>query len=187
VIFFKPPSALVPNGATVCNPHVSQRLDYEVELGVVIGRRASYVAANESLDYVAGYCVVNDVSERAFQIERGGQWVKGKSADSFGPIGPWLVTADEVPDPQTLRLTLSVNGRTVQDGSTETMIFTVRHLVSYISHFMTLVPGDIISTGTPPGVGLGMKPPRFLKAGDVVELSIDGLGRQRQNVRAWGE
>jgi 2,4-diketo-3-deoxy-L-fuconate hydrolase len=166
-------------------PAVSEKVDWEVELGVIIGKRASYVEEGEALDYVAGYCVCNDVSEREFQIERGGTWDKGKGCDSFGPLGPWLVTRDEVADPQDLAMWLEVNGKRFQDGSTRTMIFGVAHLVSYISRFMTLLPGDVISTGTPPGVGLGQKPPLFLKPGDVVRLGIDGLGEQKQRCRAW--
>ncbi len=164
-------------------PH-STRLDWEVELGVVIGRAARYVGVGEALKYVAGYCTLNDVSERQFQIGRGSQWDKGKGCDGFGPVGPWLVTADEVGDPQNLALRLSVNGQLMQDGHTRDMIFGVAQIVSYLSHFMTLLPGDLIATGTPAGVGLGMKPPRFLQPGDVVELEIQGLGTQRQEVRA---
>jgi len=152
---------------------------------VVIGSVARYVEEKDALDYVAGYCVVNDVSERAFQIERQGQWTKGKSADSFGPIGPWLVTADEVADPQNLAMFLEVNGHRFQNGSTKTMIYGVRHLVSYLSHFMSLQPGDIISTGTPPGVGMGQKPQVYLKPGDKMRLGIAGLGEQNQTVRAY--
>jgi 2-keto-4-pentenoate hydratase/2-oxohepta-3-ene-1,7-dioic acid hydratase in catechol pathway len=148
----------------------------------VIGKEARYVEESEALSYVAGYCVVNDLSERAFQLEGTGQWVKGKSADTFGPIGPWLVTADEVPDPQDLHLTLEVNGKKYQDGSTKTMVFGVAHLISYLSRFMSLQPGDIISTGTPPGVGMGQKPQIFLNVGDTIRLGIDGLGEQRQTV-----
>jgi 2-keto-4-pentenoate hydratase/2-oxohepta-3-ene-1,7-dioic acid hydratase in catechol pathway len=158
------------------------KTDWEVELAVIIGTRAKYVSEADALKHVAGYAVTNDVSEREFQIERAGQWTKGKSCDNFGQIGPWLVTRDEVPDPQNLSMWLTVNGETMQNGSTRTMVYGVAHLVSYISRFMTLHPGDVISTGTPPGVGLGMKPPRYLKAGDVVELGIEGLGRQRQDV-----
>lgn len=182
VLFMKATSALSGPNDDVIRPRGATKVDWEVELGVVIGRRASYVDEVDALDHVAGYCTVHDVSERAFQTERGGQWVKGKSADSFGPIGPWLVTRDEVPDPQALSLWLSVNGERVQDGTTGNMIFGVAFLVSYVSQFMTLMPGDIISTGTPAGVGLGMRPPRFLNAGDEVELEVVGLGRQRQVV-----
>lgn len=161
-------------------PRASVKTDWEVELGVVIGRKARYVDESKALSYVAGYCVVNDVSEREHQIERAGQWVKGKSHDGFGPIGPWLVSADEIKNPQALAMWLEVNGVRRQNGSTRTMVFGVVHLISYISRFMTLMPGDVISTGTPPGVGLGMKPPMYLKSGDVVRLGIDGLGEQRQ-------
>jgi 2,4-didehydro-3-deoxy-L-rhamnonate hydrolase len=157
-----------------------------VELGVVIGRRASYVEQTEALDHVAGYCVVNDVSEREYQIERGGTWDKGKGCDTFGPVGPWLVTKDEVPDPQALGMWLDVNGKRMQTGNTRRMIFGVAEIVSYLSRFMTLLPGDIVTTGTPPGVGMGIKPhPIFLKPGDVMTLGIDGLGEQRQEVIAW--
>jgi 2-keto-4-pentenoate hydratase/2-oxohepta-3-ene-1,7-dioic acid hydratase in catechol pathway len=180
VIFMKATSAVSGPNDPVVIPRGSEKTDWEVELGVVIGRRAKYVPEAEALDYVAGYCVCHDVSERAFQIERSGQWTKGKSCDTFGPLGPWLVTRDEVPDPQALSLWLSVNGARVQDGSTGTMVFGVAALVSYLSRFMSLMPGDVISTGTPPGVGLGMKPPRYLKPGDVVVLGIAGLGTQRQ-------
>ena len=155
-----------------------------MELAVIIGKPAKYVAEADALDYVAGYAITNDVSERAFQAERAGQWTKGKSCDNFGQIGPYLVTRDEVADPQDLAMWLTVNGVTRQNGSTKTMVYGVKHLVSYLSQFMTLHPGDVISTGTPPGVGLGMKPPQFLKAGDVVELGIAGLGQQRQDVIA---
>ncbi len=184
IVFMKATSAIVgPNDGLVI-PRGSQKTDWEVELGVVIGRRAKYVREEEALDYVAGYCVVHDVSERAFQTERQGQWTKGKSCDTFGPTGPWLVTKDEVADPQNLNLWLKLNGETMQDGTTATMIYGVRHLVSYLSQFMSLHPGDVISTGTPPGVGMGMKPPRYLKPGDVVELGVEGLGSQKQAVRA---
>ncbi len=166
-------------------PRDSTKTDWEVELGVVIGTTARYVDEARALSHVAGYCVINDVSERNFQLERGSQWDKGKGCDTFGPIGPWLVTRDEVPDPQALDMWLDVNGEKMQRGSTRTMIFGVATLVSYVSRFMTLLPGDVITTGTPPGVGLGMKPPRYLKAGDVVTLGIAGLGEQRQKVVAW--
>lgn len=182
VIFFKATSAISGPYDPVVIPRDSAKTDWEVELGVVIGTRASYVAEAEALDHVAGYCVVNDVSEREFQLERHGQWVKGKSCDTFAPIGPWLVTADEVPDPQRLDLWLDVNGRRCQDSNTSKMVFGVRCLVSYISHFMTLNPGDVISTGTPSGVGLGHDPPVYLKPGDVMELGVEGLGRQRQEL-----
>jgi 2-keto-4-pentenoate hydratase/2-oxohepta-3-ene-1,7-dioic acid hydratase in catechol pathway len=180
IIFMKATSAICGPKDPVFIPRGSQKTDWEVELGVVIGRRAKYVAEADAMAHVAGYCVINDVSERAFQTERSGQWTKGKSADHFAPTGPWLVTRDEVPDPQALPMWLSVNGEKVQDGSTGTMVYGAAHLVSYLSQFMRLDPGDVISTGTPPGVGMGMKPPRFLKAGDVIELGIQGLGEQRQ-------
>lgn len=182
VIFFKATSAINGPHDPVVIPRGSAKTDWEVELGVVIGEKASYVAEADALKHIAGYCVVNDVSEREFQLERHGQWVKGKSCDTFAPLGPWLVTADEVPDPQRLRLWLDVNGRRRQDSNTARMVFTVRDLVSYISHFMTLHPGDIISTGTPSGVGLGQEPPVYLRPGDVMELGVEGLGRQRQTV-----
>ncbi|GLU27704.1 fumarylacetoacetate hydrolase family protein [Brucella sp. NBRC 12950] len=184
VIFMKATSAIVGPNDDLLIPRGSEKTDWEVELGIVIGKTAKYVSEEDALDYVAGYCTLHDVSERAFQIERAGQWTKGKSCDTFGPTGPWLVTKDEVADPQNLKMWLTVNGETMQDGSTKTMVYGVRHLVSYLSQFMSLQPGDIISTGTPPGVGMGMKPPRYLKAGDVVELGIEGLGSQKQNVRA---
>lgn len=184
VIFMKASSAIVGPNDDLLIPRGSEKTDWEVELGIVIGKAAKYVSEEDALDYVAGYCTLHDVSERAFQIERAGQWTKGKSCDTFGPTGPWLVTKDEVADPQNLKMWLTVNGETMQDGSTKTMVYGVRHLVSYLSQFMSLQPGDIISTGTPPGVGMGMKPPRYLKAGDVVELGIEGLGSQKQNVRA---
>lgn len=180
VIFFKATSAICGPNDNVEIPRTSVATDWEVELGVVIGKAAKYIEEATALDHVAGYCVINDVSERDFQIKRQGQWVKGKSADTFGPIGPWLVTRDEVPDPQALAMTLDVNGERMQDGSTATMVYGVAHLVAYVSQFMSLQPGDIISTGTPPGVGMGQKPPRYLKPGDVMELSIEGLGAQRQ-------
>ncbi|OLS53258.1 fumarylacetoacetate hydrolase family protein [Rhodovulum sulfidophilum] len=180
VLFMKATSAICGPDDPIIIPRGSEKTDWEVELGVVIGKRAKYVSEAAALDHVAGYCVINDLSERAFQIERGGQWVKGKSCDNFGPAGPWLVTPDEAGDPQDLGLWLCVNGEKVQDGSTRTMVFGVVHLISYLSRFMTLEPGDIISTGTPPGVGLGMTPPRYLKPGDRVELGVDGLGIQRQ-------
>ncbi|WP_112322133.1 fumarylacetoacetate hydrolase family protein [Oceanibium sediminis] len=183
IMFMKANSAIVGPNDDVEIPRGSEKTDWEVELGVVIGKTAKYVSKEEAMDHVAGYCVINDISERAFQLERGGQWVKGKSADTFGPIGPWLVTADEVKDPQDLPMWLEVNGQRVQDGSTRTMVFGVAHLVSYLSEFMSLQPGDIISTGTPPGVGMGQKPPRYLKSGDVMTLGVEGLGTQTQNVR----
>lgn len=184
IIFMKATSAIVGPNDDLLIPRGSTKTDWEVELGIVIGKTAKYVSQEEALDYVAGYCVCHDVSERAFQIERHGQWTKGKSADTFGPTGPWLVTKDEVPDPQNLKMWLTVNGETMQDGSTRTMVYGVKYLVSYLSQFMSLRPGDIISTGTPPGVGMGMKPQRWLKPGDVVELGIEGLGSQRQDVKA---
>ncbi|PIV74840.1 MAG: 2-hydroxyhepta-2,4-diene-1,7-dioate isomerase [Rhodobacteraceae bacterium CG17_big_fil_post_rev_8_21_14_2_50_65_11] len=180
VLFMKATSAICGPNDPLIIPRGSQKTDWEVELGVVIGKPAKYVSQADALGHVAGYCVINDVSERGWQIERGGQWTKGKSGDNFGPTGPWLVTPDEAGDPQDLSLWLSVNGEKVQNGSTRTMVFGVAHLVSYLSQFMTLHPGDIISTGTPPGVGLGMKPPRYLKPGDVVELGIKNLGSQKQ-------
>lgn len=182
IIFMKATSAIVGPNDNVEIPRNSQKTDWEVELGVVIGRHAKYVSEADALDYVAGYAVINDVSERAFQTERHGQWTKGKSADTFGPTGPWLVTRDEVADPQNLKLWLEVNGKRVQDGTTATMVYGVRYLVSYLSQFMSLHPGDIISTGTPPGVGMGMKPPTYLKAGDTIRLGIEGLGEQNQTV-----
>jgi 2-keto-4-pentenoate hydratase/2-oxohepta-3-ene-1,7-dioic acid hydratase in catechol pathway len=180
IVFMKATSAICGPDDPVIIPRGSEKTDWEVELAVVIGRRAKYVAEADAMGYVAGYCVANDVSERAFQTERQGQWTKGKSADHFGPIGPWLVTRDEVADPQALPMWLSVNGVKRQDGSTRTMVYGVAHLVSYLSQFMRLEPGDIVSTGTPPGVGMGMKPPTYLKAGDVIELGVEGLGTQRQ-------
>jgi ureidoglycolate lyase len=185
VIFFKATSAITGPNDPVIIPKGSEKTDWEVELGVVIGKETRYIGEDEALDHVAGYCVVNDVSERAFQIERGGQWVKGKSADSFGPIGPLLVTRDEVPDPQNLDMWLEVDGHRYQDGSTRTMVFGVAHLVSYLSQFMSLQPGDIISTGTPPGVGLGQKPPVYLKPDQTIRLGIQGLGEQGQMTVAW--
>lgn len=180
IIFFKATSAVCGPNDDVEIPRGSEKSDWEVELGIVIGKQAKYVTEAEALGHVAGYCVVNDVSERAFQLEHAGQWVKGKSHDTFGPIGPWLVTRDEVADQQNLRLWLELNGERVQNGSTATMVYGVAHLISYLSKFMTLQPGDIITTGTPPGVGMGMTPQRFLKPGDVMELGVEGLGSQRQ-------
>lgn len=185
VIFMKATSAITGPNDDVVIPRGSHKTDWEVELGVVIGRRASYVERANALSYVSGYCVVNDLSEREFQLEGTGQWVKGKSADTFGPIGPWLVTADEVSNPQDLNLWLEVDGHRYQSGSTRTMVFGVAELVSYLSRFMSLLPGDIISTGTPPGVGLGQKPPVYLRAGNVMRLGIDGLGEQTQSVIAF--
>ena len=184
VMFMKAVSAICGPNDPIVIPRGSEKTDWEVELAVVIGRRAKHVSRDKAMGHVAGFAITNDVSERDFQIERQGQWTKGKSCDSFGPIGPWLVTPDEVGDPQNLKMWLRVNGETMQEGSTATMVYGVSHLVSYLSDFMTLHPGDVISTGTPPGVGLGMKPPRYLKAGDVVELGIEGLGSQRQEVTA---
>jgi len=182
MVFMKATSAICGPYDDVMIPRGGEKTDWEVELGVVIGKEARYVAERDALSHVAGYCVVNDVSERAFQLEGTGQWVKGKSADTFGPIGPWLVTAEEVPNPQALGLWLEVDGRMYQNGSTATMVFGVAHLVSYLSRFMSLQPGDIISTGTPPGVGLGQKPPVYLRPGNVIRLGVEGLGEQRQTV-----
>jgi 2-keto-4-pentenoate hydratase/2-oxohepta-3-ene-1,7-dioic acid hydratase in catechol pathway len=184
IMFMKATSAITGPNDPILQPPGSEKLDWEVELGVLIGRKATRVDEASALDYVLGYTIVNDVSERAWQLERGGQWVKGKSADSFAPIGPWLVTADQIPDPQALRLTTAVNGTVYQDGTTADMIFPVRHLVSYVSQFMTLHPGDVICTGTPAGVGMGQKPPRYLKSGDRVRLEVEGLGCQEQVVLA---
>ena len=186
IIFMKATSAIVGPNDDVRIPRNSKKSDWEVELGVVIGKEARYVDEADAMDHVAGYCVVNDLSEREFQIERSGQWVKGKSADTFGPIGPWLVTRDEIDDPQDLAMWLEVGGHRYQDGSTSTMVFGVRHLVSYLSQFMSLQPGDIISTGTPPGVGMGQKPvPIYLKEGERMRLGIEGLGEQSQKTIAW--
>ena len=186
VLFMKATSCVIGCNDPVVLPRESVKSDWEVELGVVIGAVARYVPVEQALEHVAGYCAVNDLSEREYQLERGGQWDKGKGCDTFGPIGPWLVTADEVADPQDLDMWLEVNGRRFQTGNTKTMVFGVAHLVSYISRFMTLYPGDIISTGTPPGVGLGHKPdPLYLRAGDTMRLGITGLGEQRQTVHAW--
>jgi len=187
VVFMKATSCISGPNDDVQLPRGSQKSDWEVELGVIIGQKAKYVSQDQALSCVAGYCVINDLSERAFQLEGTGQWVKGKSADTFGPIGPWLVTADEVPDPQKLHMWLEVDGRKYQDGSTRTMVFGVAHLVSYLSQFMSLHPGDIISTGTPPGVGLGQKPPVYLRAGNKIRLGIDGLGEQQQVVVPYRE
>ncbi|MGE3969360.1 MAG: fumarylacetoacetate hydrolase family protein [Dongiaceae bacterium] len=185
ILFMKATTSLAGPDDPLMLPRGSEKTDWEVELAAVIGTTARYVEARDALRHVAGYCVCNDVSERAFQIERGGQWVKGKSADGFAPLGPWLVTADEVPDPQTLDLWLDVNGLPMQRGSTRNMIFGVAFLVSYVSQFMTLEPGDVLTTGTPAGVGLGKKPPVFLRAGDEIRLGIEGLGEQRQSVVAF--
>lgn len=182
ILFFKATSAICGPNDEVLIPRNSVKTDWEVELGVVIGAEARYVSEADAMNHVAGYCVVNDVSERDFQINRGGQWVKGKSADTFGPTGPWLVTRDEVADPQNLSMWLEVDGHRYQDGSTTTMVFGVAHLVSYVSQFMSLQPGDIISTGTPPGVGMGQKPETYLKAGQTMRLGIEGLGEQTQKV-----
>lgn len=184
IVFMKATSSICGPYDHLVLPRGSRKTDWEVELGVVIGKTAKYVREANALNHVAGYCVVNDVSEREFQIEREGQWAKGKSADTFGPIGPWLVTADEIGDPQHLNLWLRVNGQPMQEGTTAAMIFDVAYLVSYLSHFMTLHPGDIIATGTPAGVGMGRKPQRFLHSGDLIEAGIDGLGAQRQRVVA---
>lgn len=184
VIFMKPTSAVVGPYDTVLIPRGSVKTDWEVELGVVIGKRGKYIDEADALSHVAGYCVVNDVSEREFQIERGGTWDKGKCCDTFGPIGPWLVTADEVPDPQNLAMWLEVDGRRYQNGSTRTMIFSVAKIVSYLSQFMSLHPGDVITTGTPPGVGMGQKPPVYLRPGQTMRLGIEGLGEQCQKVAA---
>jgi 2,4-diketo-3-deoxy-L-fuconate hydrolase len=182
ILFMKATTAICGPNDDVIIPKGSRKTDWEVELGVVIGEVARSVPLERALDYVAGYLVVNDLSEREFQLEQGGQWVKGKSCDTFGPLGPMLVTTDEIPDPQQLGMWLEVNGHRYQNGTTAEMIFGVAHLVSYISRYMTLMPGDVISTGTPAGVGLGQRPPTYLKAGDVMELGIEGLGRQRQRL-----
>lgn len=184
VLFFKATSSIVGPNDSIEIPKGSQSTDWEVELAIVIGKDGKYIDESDALNHIAGYCVVNDVSERDFQINRSGQWVKGKSADTFGPMGPYMVTRDEVADPQALSMYLDVNGESMQKGSTSTMVYQVPFLVSYISQFMSLQAGDVISTGTPPGVGMGMKPPQYLKAGDVVTLGIDGLGDQRQQVVA---
>lgn len=184
VLFSKTTSCIIGPNDEVKKPRGSTKLDWEVELGIVIGKTASYATKEEAEACIAGYCTINDVSERAFQLERGGTWDKGKGCDTFGPIGPWLVTRDEVADPTNLKMWLSVNGKTYQDGSTATMIFKPAFIVSYVSQFMSLHPGDVISTGTPPGVGLGQKPPVYLEVGDVMELGIEGLGTQKQTVIA---
>jgi 2-keto-4-pentenoate hydratase/2-oxohepta-3-ene-1,7-dioic acid hydratase in catechol pathway len=185
ILFMKANSAIIGACDDVCIPRGSKATDWEVELGVVIGQAAKYLTVEDALDHVAGYCIVNDVSERDFQMQLTGQWTKGKSCDTFGPIGPWLVTADEVPDPQALDLSCDVNGQRMQTGHTSRMIFSVAEIISHLSQLMTLHPGDVIATGTPPGVGMGQKPtPIFLQEGDVMELEIQGLGRQRQNLRA---
>jgi 2,4-diketo-3-deoxy-L-fuconate hydrolase len=187
VVFFKAPSSLCGPFDNVIIPKNSEKTDWEVELAVIIGKKAQYVSEEEALGYVAGYAVHNDVSERAFQLEMGGQWVKGKSADTFAPLGPYIVTTDEVKDPNNLNLWLKLNGEKVQDGNTNDFIFNVQQVISYLSQFMTLTPGDVISTGTPEGVGLGMKPPKFLKSGDVIALGVEGIGEARQEVKAYGE
>ena len=180
IVFMKSTSSIIGPNDDVIIPKKSLKSDWEVELGIVIGKEAKYISEDQSQDHIAGYCIVNDLSERAFQLERSGQWVKGKSCDTFGPIGPYLVTKDEVTDPQNLKLWLDVNGKRMQNGTTQTMVYGVNFLVSYISKFMSLQPGDIISTGTPPGVGMGMKPQVFLKPGDVMDLGIEGMGKQKQ-------
>jgi 2,4-didehydro-3-deoxy-L-rhamnonate hydrolase len=188
VVFFKATSSLVGPNDDLIIPKTSSKTDWEVELAVVIGKKASYVEENEALDYVAGYCLHNDYSERSFQLERGGQWVKGKSCDSFAPLGPWVATTDEVRDLDNLRLWLTVNGTTMQDGSTSNLVFKIPFLISYLSQFMSLLPGDVISTGTPAGVGLGQKPqPVYLKPGDIIELGIDGLGTSKQVARSYSK
>jgi 2,4-diketo-3-deoxy-L-fuconate hydrolase len=186
IMFMKADTSLSGPNDKVMLPKGSTKSDWEVELGIVIGTKAQYVTKKDALKYVAGYCVVNDVSEREYQLERGGTWDKGKGCDTFGPVGPWLVTTDEIKNPQKLHMWLDLNGKRYQDGSTKTMIFDVATIISYASQFMTLMPGDIITTGTPPGVGMGLKPkPRFLQAGDVMTLGIEGLGEQRQEVVAY--
>ena len=182
VIFMKATSAICGPNDPIVIPRGSEKTDWEVELAVIIGKRAKYVIEADAMNYVAGYAVTNDVSERAFQLERLGQWTKGKSCDNYGQLGPWLVTRDEVDDPQAMGMWLTVNGKTMQDGSTKTMVYGVAHIISYLSQFMSLQPGDVISTGTPPGVGMGQKPQQYLRPGDVVELGIAGLGQQRQTV-----
>ncbi len=185
IFFLKAISAICGPNDDVIIPKGSEKTDWEVELGIVIGSTARYIAVHDAPKHIAGYCVVNDVSEREFQMERGGQWTKGKSADTFAPIGPWLVTADEVPDPGKLALWTEVNGKRVQSSNTSDLIFGVDHIISYVSHFMTLLPGDVIPTGTPSGVGFGMKPPQFLKPGDRMRLSVEGLGEQNQRLVAF--
>ncbi|HEY9010566.1 MAG TPA: fumarylacetoacetate hydrolase family protein [Devosia sp.] len=186
IIFMKATSAIIGPNDDVILPKNTLKPDWEVELGVIIGKEAKYIEEKDALDYVAGYCVVNDLSERHFQTERGGQWTKGKSADTFGPIGPWLVTKDEVADVQNLKMWLDVDGHRYQDGSTKTMIFGVAHVVAYLSQFMSLQPGDVITTGTPPGVGMGQKPePIWLKPNQTMRLGIEGLGEQQQRTKAW--
>ena len=187
ILFSKAVTSLSGPNDPVVLPRGSTKADWEVELAVVIGRRAQYISQEEALGVIAGYSIMNDVSEREYQLERDGQWLKGKSFDTFAPLGPWLVTPDEVPDPQNLRLWLNVNGDSRQDGKTSDMIFGVSNIISTISRYMTLMPGDVIPTGTPPGVGLGRTPPMFLKPGDVIDLGVEGLGEQRQEVKAWEE
>lgn len=187
ILFFKATTSVCGPNDNIVIPKNSTKTDWEVELAVIVGKKASYVEETEAMDYVVGYCLHNDVSEREFQLEHGGQWVKGKSCDTFAPLGPWIATRDEIKDVNNLRLWLTVNGKIMQDGNTDDLIFKVPFLVSYISRFMTLLPGDIISTGTPAGVGLGFNPPVYLKAGDVVELGIDGLGTQKQKVVNWSK
>jgi 2-keto-4-pentenoate hydratase/2-oxohepta-3-ene-1,7-dioic acid hydratase in catechol pathway len=185
IVFFKSTTAIVGPNDDLVIPRNSVKTDWEVELAVIIGKKTSYVEEKDAMDYVAGYCLHNDYSERAFQIERGGQWVKGKSCDTFAPLGPWVATKDEIADVNNLRLWLTVNGKTMQDGNTSNFIFNVPYVVAYLSQFMTLLPGDVISTGTPAGVGLGMNPQVYLKAGDVIELGIDGLGTSKQTAVAY--
>lgn len=182
IVFMKATSAIAGPNDPIIIPRKARKVDYEAELGVVIGKTAKYVSQENALDHVAGYCAVNDISEREWQLERGGQWIKGKSCDGFGPVGPWLVTPDEIDDPQNVGLRLAVNGETRQNGSTQTMIFSVAQVIAYLSQMMSLHPGDIIATGTPPGVGMGFNPTRYLNAGDLVDLEVVGLGRQRQRV-----
>jgi 2,4-didehydro-3-deoxy-L-rhamnonate hydrolase len=185
ILFNKSTSCIMGANDEVMIPKGSKKTDWEVEIAIVIGSRASHVTQKEAMEVIAGFCICNDVSEREYQIERGGQWMKGKGCPTFGPIGPWLVTKDEIRDVQKLGMWLDLNGERVQNGSTKTMIFGIKHIVSYMSQFMELLPGDVITTGTPPGVGLGMKPPKFLKAGDVMRVGIEGLGEQKQLVTAW--
>lgn len=187
VVFFKATSSIIGPNDTIVIPKNSKKTDWEVELAVVIGKRATYINEEDALDYIAGYTLHNDVSEREFQLKKGGQWVKGKSCDTFAPLGPYLVTKDEIPDPNNLGLWLKVNGNLLQDGNTDDFIFNIQKVVSYLSQFMSLMPGDIISTGTPEGVGFGFKPPIYLKDGDVIELGIDGLGSSKQDVKDWSE
>ncbi|MCW3086658.1 MAG: Ureidoglycolate lyase [Sediminibacterium sp.] len=185
ILFFKSTTALIGPNDDVMLPKDSVKTDWEVELAFVIGKRASYVSEEKAMDHIAGFCLHNDLSEREFQLERSGTWDKGKGCDTFAPLGPWLVTPDEIPDAHKLRLWLKINGKMMQDGNTDDLVFGIPHLVSYISRFMTLLPGDVVSTGTPPGVGLGFNPPVYLKPGDVMELGIDGLGISKQTVKAY--